>query len=137
MPTPESIASRAATLRPFVCSSTGGGLDAAWVHVAGALDLATSPQLERTLEASAARLVVLDMRDLGFMDCSGAHAIIDASHRAREEGRRLILLRGTPNVDRVFALTGSADELEIGDIEPLLEPPGQMHLQFSDETLIP
>ena len=77
------------------------------------------------------------MRELGFMDCSGVHAIVEASNRAREEGRRLILLRGTPNVDRVFALAGSSDELEIGDIEPLLHSPGQMHLQFSDETLIP
>ena len=137
MPSPNSIAGRADALRPFVCSSTGGGLDAAWVHVAGALDLSSSPELERTLEESAARLVVLDMRDIGFMDCSGVHAIVGASHRAREQGRRLVLLRGTPNVDRVFALTGSSDELEIGDIDPLLEPPGQLHLQFSDETLIP
>ena len=89
MPTPNSIAGRADALRPFVCSSTGGGLDAAWIHVAGALDLATSRQLERTLAESAARLVVLDMRDIGFMDCSGVHAIVEASHRAREEGRRL------------------------------------------------
>jgi len=136
VPTPDSIASRAAALRPFVCS-TGGGLDAAWVHVAGALDLATSPQLERTLEEAAARLVVLDMRDVGFMDCSGVHTIVGASQRAREEGRRLILLRGTPNVDRVFALTGSSDDIEIGDIDPLVDLPGQLHLQFADETLIP
>jgi anti-sigma B factor antagonist len=134
VPTPESIAFRAATLRPFVCSSTGGGLDAAWVHVAGALDLATSPQLGRTLDESSARLVVLDLRELGFMDSSGVHTIVDASARARRDGRRLILLRGTPNVDRVFALTGSSDEVEIGDIEPL---PGQLRLHFADETLIP
>ena len=31
-------AARAATLRPLVCSSTGGGLDAALLRVAGALD---------------------------------------------------------------------------------------------------
>jgi anti-sigma B factor antagonist len=137
VPTPESIACRAATLRPFVCSSTGGGLDAAWVHVAGALDIATSPQLERTLAESAARLVVLDLRELGFMDCSGVHAIVTASRHAREDGRRLILLRGAPNVDRVFALTGSSDGVEIGDLEPLLEMPGQLDLHFADETLIP
>ena len=106
MPVPDSIASRAAALRPCMCSSTGGGLDAAWVHVAGALDLATTPQL-------------------------------GASQRAREEGRRLILLRGTPNVDRVFALTGSSDDIEMGDIDPLVDLPGQLHLQFADETLIP
>jgi anti-anti-sigma factor len=137
VPTPDSIAGRAASLRPFLCSSTGGGLDAAWVHVAGALDLATSPQLERTLEESQARLVVLDMRDLAFMDCSGVHTIIDATVRARQAGRRLILLRGAPNVDRVFQLTGSADVVEIGDFEARFETPGQLHLQFADDTLIP
>jgi anti-sigma B factor antagonist len=137
VPSPESIASRAASLRPFVCSSTNGGLDAAWVHVAGALDIETSPQLEQTLDESAARLVVLDMRDLGFMDCSGAHTIIDASVRARDDGRRLIILRGTPSVDRVFALTCTTNVVEIGDLEPLPEPPGQLHLTFTDETLIP
>jgi anti-anti-sigma factor len=135
--TPESIAGRAASLRPFLCSSTGGGLDAAWVYVAGALDIATAPELERALAASSARLVVLDMRDLGFMDCSGVHTIIDATIRAREAGRRLILLRGVPNVDRVFELTGNAGTVEIGDLEPLRETPGRPHLHFADETLIP
>jgi anti-anti-sigma factor len=137
VPSFDSIASRAAHLRPFVCSSSDDGLDAAWVHVAGALDISTSPQLEQTLDEAAARLVVLDMRDLGFMDCSGAHTIIDAAVRARDDGRRLIILRGTPNVDRVFALTGTADVVEIGDLEPLPEPPGQLHLTFTDDTLIP
>lgn len=136
MPTPESIACRAATLRPFVCSSTGGGFDAAWVHVAGALDIATSPQLDRALRECRARLVVLDLRDLGFMDCAGVHAIVDASVSARRDGRRLILLRGMPNVDRVFTLTGSADEIEIGDLD-LLEPPEQSLRLFSDEALVP
>ena len=137
MPTPESIACRAAAMRTFVCSSTGGGLDAAWVHVAGELDFATSPQLERALAASSARLVVLDMRDVGFMDCAGVDTIVAASERAREDGRRLILLRGAPNVDCVFAYTGTSDDIEVGDLDPLFEAPGQMRLQFADETLIP
>jgi anti-anti-sigma factor len=71
------------------------------------------------------------------MDCSGVHAIVGASARAREHGRRLIILRGEPQVDRVFALTGAADVVEIGDLEPLPEPPGQLHLTFADDTLIP
>ena len=137
MPTPGSIASRAAALRPFVCSSTGGGFDADWVHVAGALDIATSPQLQWLLDEASARLVVLDLRDLAFMDCSGVHTIVDASVRARRDGRRLILLRGTPHVDCVFHLTGTADAVEIGDLGPPLEPPGQPHLRFAGETLIP
>ena len=67
----DSIARRADTLPPaFVRSRANGGLDATWVHLAGALDLATTPQLERTLRdsQSQARLVVLDLRELAFMD---------------------------------------------------------------------
>jgi anti-sigma B factor antagonist len=106
---------------PFQCTATAGGLDAAWVHVSGELDIATTPELERTLRASRsdARLVVLDLRDLAFMDSSGVHAIVDASLRARQAVRRLVLLRAPPDLDRIFTLTGSAGELEIGDVDPL------------------
>jgi hypothetical protein len=45
---PDLIAGRADVLPPAsVCSCTEGGLDAARVHVAGALDIATAAQLER------------------------------------------------------------------------------------------
>ena len=104
----------------FVCA-VNDGMDAAWVHLAGELDVATAPELRRKLgEAeSTARLVVLDMRELAFMDAAGVHAVVDASLRARQAGRRLLLLRGPANVDRVFGLTGTADAVEIGDLEPL------------------
>ncbi|MDP9228938.1 MAG: STAS domain-containing protein, partial [Actinomycetota bacterium] len=71
---------------PFVCSWTTGGLDAGWVHLAGALDIETVPQLERALREPQLQrhLVVLDMGELSFMDCSGVHAIVDASVRARK-----------------------------------------------------
>jgi anti-anti-sigma factor len=118
---PDSIADHADEASPaFVCSCSDGGLDAAWVHVAGELDIATAPQLERTLRETQqnVRLVLLDLRELTFMDCAGVHAIVDASSRARRLGRRLVLLRGIPRVDRVFSLTGSAGEVEIGDLDP-------------------
>jgi anti-sigma B factor antagonist len=136
VPTPESIACRAATLRPFVCSSTGGGLDAAWVHVAGALDITASPQLERALDEASARLVVLDLRDLASIDGAGVHTILEAIAVARRDGRRLILLRGTPNVDRLFALTASDAEVEVADLD-LLDPPEQPLRLFADEALVP
>jgi anti-anti-sigma factor len=108
----------------LTCSSTYGGLDAAWVHLAGALYIATAPVLERTLRESQehARLVVLDLRELTFMDCSGVHPILDASRRARCIGHRLVLVRGRPDVYRVLALTGSAADIEIADLEPVQPP---------------
>jgi anti-anti-sigma factor len=120
---PASGAARAHALPPpFACSCTNGGLDAARVYVGGELDIATTPQLERTLAASQARLVVLDLRELAFIDCCGIHAIIRAGIRARQAGRRLVLVRVPANVDRMLTLTGSADQVEIGDVDPIAPP---------------
>lgn len=109
--------------RVFGCSWTDGGLDGAWVHVAGELDIAAVPQLLRTLRAPQlqARLVVLDLRDLGFIDSDGVRAIANASIDARRAGSRMVLLRGSPSVDRVFTRTGFSGGIEIGDIEPPAE----------------
>ena len=49
-------------------------------------------RLERTLSRSQARLVVLDLRELTFIDSSGVHAIVSAGIRARKGGRRLVLV---------------------------------------------
>ncbi|HEX6619104.1 MAG TPA: STAS domain-containing protein [Solirubrobacteraceae bacterium] len=119
---PDSIAGRAhAVAPPFDCSWNDGGFNAAWVHLAGELDVDTTPELERTLGEphSQARLVVLDMRDLAFMDSSGVHAIVDAGARVRRLGRRLVILRGPPHVDRLFALTGNARRVEDGELPPV------------------
>lgn len=80
---------------------------------------------------SQARLVVLDLHELMFTDCCGVHAIVDASIRARNAGRRLVLLRGAPNVDRIFALTGFSHEVEICDVDPG-GPPAQALRQLTD-----
>ncbi len=123
---PASIADRAdGVSETFVCSCTDGGMAAAWVHVAGALDIATAPELERTLRETQlqAWLVLLDLRELKSMDRAGVRVIAEASRSARQLGRRLVLLRGVPDVDRMFALAGSAGEVEIGDLELDPQPP--------------
>ena len=125
MPHTERILARA-DARPtaFSCTATHGGLDAAWVHVVGELDIETAPQLERMLHESLrrARLTVLDLRELTFMDCAGVHAIVAASLRARNAGRRLVLVRGRPDIYRLFTLTGSGADVDIGDLEPVQPP---------------
>jgi anti-sigma B factor antagonist len=107
---------------PFACSWTNRALDTANVHIIGELDIATTPQLQRTLlePQLQAQLVVLDMREVAFIDASGVHAIVNASLRARQLGRRMVLLRGGLDVDRVFTLTGSSDDVEIVDLDPRL-----------------
>ena len=123
MPPTDQILARADARPPpaFACTATHGGLDAAWVYVAGELDIATAPQLERTLRESQqlAHLTVLDLRELTFIDCAGAHIIVNASLRARQDGRRLVLVRGRPDIYRIFTLTGSTEDVDIGDPDPV------------------
>lgn len=120
----------------FACWWTKASPGVAWVHVAGELDLRTVPQLERALHESQvrARLVVLDLRELVFMDSSGVHAIVNASTRAQQLGVRLVLQRGAAHVDRMFALTMSSDAVEICDLHSV-KPPIRASGQLPEETL--
>jgi anti-anti-sigma factor len=90
----------------------------AWVQLTGELDLATAPILQWHLrEALAhARMVVLDLRELSFMDAAGLHVICDASESAETQDRRLMLVRGPVQVDRVFTLTGLSEKLYMVDV---------------------
>lgn len=116
---------------PFVCSSTSDGLHAAWIRAAGKLDVAATPRLEQLLREPSllARLVVLDLREVSFMDGSGGRAIATAGVRARQAGRRLVVLRGPPEVDSELALVNGA--VEIVDLSPH-EPPVQALLQLGE-----
>jgi anti-anti-sigma factor len=130
----ESLAGQAHALAPaFDCSWRDGGLDAAWVHLAGELDVDTTPLLAWMLSDPhrQARLVVLDMRDLDFMDSCGVHAIVNAGARVRQLGHRLVILRGPPEVDRLFALTGNTHYVEDGDLAPV-DPSVQALLRLGD-----
>jgi anti-sigma B factor antagonist len=122
----------------FGCTATQGGLDAAWVNVVGELDIATAPELERTLRESQelAHLTVLDLRELAFMDCAGVHTIVEASLRGRKEGRRLVIVRGRPDIYRVFTLTGSSAQVDIGDLEPVPPPAHPLQRSLVSQSLL-
>jgi len=91
------------------------------VHLAlsGELDISTAQQLEDDLmriEAERPELIVLDLRDLAFMDSTGLRLLIMADSRAREEGRRLAIGRGNEMIQRVLRLTRLDERLEIVDV---------------------
>jgi anti-sigma B factor antagonist len=74
----------------------------------GELDLAGVPMLEsavRDLELSTTRDVVLDLRRLGFIDAAGLEAVLDLYAECQDEGARLTIIPGPPNVQRLFELT--------------------------------
>ena len=102
----------------FQCAVSDGARDSAWISIRGELDLAAAPAVRRALVDSQDRasLVVLDLRDLTFMDASGLHLIADADARARRGRQRLVLVRGSAQIDRLFELVGLAGRLEIVEV---------------------
>ena len=97
----------------------------ALIVVSGELDLASGPALEDELArvlASRVELVVLDLRELEFMDSTGLSILVKANQRAVDEGRRFGLARGSPQVQRLLDLTGVAERLALVDTpEELLD----------------
>jgi anti-anti-sigma factor len=99
-------------------SSERAGDNAIRVVVAGELDMASAPKIEeelRSVEQQDPSVILLDLRELDFMDSSGLRAILTADARARDQGRRLVVIRGSENIQRLFAVTRLDERMEIVD----------------------
>jgi anti-sigma B factor antagonist len=77
----------------------------ATVVVGGELDLATVSRLSATVaEHADARLLVLDLTALMFIDCTGGRALIEANRSCAGSGSRLVMLAGDGPVRRLLEL---------------------------------
>ena len=90
------------------------------VHLAlvGELDLSTVAKVQeelRRIEASSPATVVVDLSKLTFLDSTGLRCIVTADERARDAGRRMVVVRGPDAVQRVFAITRLEERLEMVD----------------------
>jgi anti-anti-sigma factor len=90
------------------------------VHMAlvGELDLSSVAKVQeelRRIEADAPAKLVVDLSKLSFLDSTGLRCIVTADERAREQGRRIVIVRGPDAVQRVFAITRLEDRLEMVD----------------------
>ena len=86
------------------------------IAATGELDLSGAQVLDSELERLQADpglgTVVLDLRGLEFMDSSGLRLVVLADMRAREAGRRFVLVRGPETVHRVFEITRMSERLD-------------------------
>jgi anti-sigma B factor antagonist len=73
--------------------------------------------LEAELERNTVpgKLVVVDLRELEFIDSTGLGVLVRAYVRSGEDGYRFGLVRGSGQVQRLLGLTGLADQLPIAD----------------------
>ena len=93
------------------------------VHMAlvGELDLSSVAKVQeelRRIEAGSPATLVVDLSKLTFLDSTGLRCIVTADERAREQGRRIVIVRGPDAVQRVFAITRLEERLEIVDDAP-------------------
>jgi anti-anti-sigma factor len=86
--------------------------------LSGELDLASAPYFEQALEearsAQPTRLLI-DLRNLVFMDSTGLRALLLARQHASSGDHQLVLRRGPHQVQRVFELTGTLDTFTFED----------------------
>ena len=98
-----------------IASASGDGRTVLMVR--GELDLATAPELEEHIDGvlDAGREVVVDLRDLAFMDSSGIRVLVAAHARAGRCGTRLIVVRPAPGsvVAKIIEISGLEGELNL------------------------
>jgi anti-anti-sigma factor len=88
------------------------------IALSGELDLAGAGLLEDELlrvEATDAAQIVMDLRELEFIDSTGVRLVYMADARARSSDGRLTIRRGPSRVHRIFELTDLADRLPFVD----------------------
>ena len=100
---------------------------AAIVTMEGELDIATEAQATdgaRRGRWTAPSVLVVDLRELGFLDSTGVRVLLAADLRAREHGMRFGVVRGdgmvarlleVTRIDQRFPVVDDPDELIGGD----------------------
>jgi len=81
----------------------------ATVRIAGEVDISSSAQLRQALETSLAepcRELLLDLSNVGFMDSSGLHALVETTQAFRARGGSVKLQNPSRAVCRLLEITG-------------------------------
>jgi anti-anti-sigma factor len=81
--------------------------DEARLRPVGELDMSTAPHLQAALEDATlpGRRVIVDLRELEFMDSTGLTLLTRWSLAAERDGFSLALVAGNERIQRLFELT--------------------------------
>jgi anti-anti-sigma factor len=78
------------------------------ITLSGELDMGTVPILHAQLtavEQDGAGAIMLDLRDLNFIDSTGLQAFVQAYSRSKVNGHRFLLVGASPITRRLFEIT--------------------------------
>ena len=79
----------------------------------GELDVASSAALEDELSRVGSPAVILDLRELEFIDSTALGILVKTHQRMREAGEQLAVIEGDGQVKRLLELTGLDQQLTI------------------------
>ena len=94
------------------------------IALSGELDMATVDVLADALticERDGGKAIMLDLRDLTFMDSSGLRAFLQARARSEENGQSLLLVAPSRPVRKVFEVAGVESLLDEQEAVPTLD----------------
>jgi stage II sporulation protein AA (anti-sigma F factor antagonist) len=88
-----------------------------FVAVTGDVDLATVDVLRAQLTGAIERAqkVVLDLREVAFMDTQGLAAVIEAEQASSASGTSFVVVRAPATVHRLFEMIGLSERLTVVD----------------------
>jgi anti-anti-sigma factor len=92
----------------------------------GEIDLATVDLVRAAVdrEWEPGEALILDLREVGFMDTSGLRYVLELNDRAQDEAFDLRLVRGPGAVQRVFEVSGLGPRLPFVEDPSQTPPPG-------------
>ena len=125
LPSPSLTAAEVLDLGVLTLRSERAG-DTHVIALSGELDIASVRDVEAELASveAAARLarLVIDLRDVTFIDSSGLRLVLEASRRADTTAYRLALVRPGPRVFRAFEISGIDTLLPFGPADAEAQP---------------
>jgi anti-sigma B factor antagonist len=93
------------------------------IALRGELDLVTAPKLIECLtsvEGNGVTGVILDLRELTFIDSTGIHTLVKAYERAQGNGHRFAMVGLQPAARRILEITGTEFLMDdVGSVELL------------------
>ncbi len=84
------------------------------IALGGELDMASAPLLQKAIESEDLAdngMVVLDLKDLQFIDSTGLRVILAARKLCTERGQELAVTHSSQQVERLLSVTGVAEHL--------------------------
>jgi anti-sigma B factor antagonist len=78
----------------------------------GELDLAAASAMRARVESVAGSALVIDLRDVTFIDSSALRELLNARESAARDGRRIVLSGVPATVARLLEMTGTAELFE-------------------------